>query len=117
MRLCREQRLAPDSEMGTLGDLDSQKVRKRVPCNPGCASESVESSIKKKKKSRCLAFVPGDSDSIGFGWGWESLQSVVCINCYSIAELCPSLCDHMNCHSPGSLVLHNLLEFAQIHVR
>ena len=49
MRLCREQRLAPDSEMGTLGDLDSQKVRKRVPCNPGCASESVESSIKKKK--------------------------------------------------------------------
>lgn len=80
-RLCREQRLAPDSEMGTLGDLDSQKVRKRVPCNPGCASESVESSIKNKKikikKSRCLGFVPGDSDSIGFGWGWESLQSVV----------------------------------------
>lgn len=36
----------------------------------------LRSSVK-KKKSRCLGFILGDSDSIGLEWGWESI-SVSC---------------------------------------
>ena len=36
--------------------------------------------------------------------------------CFSLAKLCPTLCDHMDCNALGFPVLHNLLEFAQTHV-
>ena len=36
--------------------------------------------------------------------------------CCSVAKLCLTLCDPMNCSMPGSSVLFYLLEFAQIHV-
>ena len=37
--------------------------------------------------------------------------------CYcSVAQSCPTLCNHMNCSTPGFPVLHYLLEFAQTHV-
>ena len=36
--------------------------------------------------------------------------------CYSVAQLCPTLCDPMDCSMPGFLVLHYLPEFAQTHV-
>ena len=34
----------------------------------------------------------------------------------SVTQLCPTLCDPMNCSTPGFLVLHCLPEFAQTHV-
>ena len=37
-------------------------------------------------------------------------------SCCSAAKLCPTLCDPMDCSTPGSSVLHYLPEFAQIHV-
>ena len=36
--------------------------------------------------------------------------------CCSVAKLCPTLCDPMNCSMPGFPSLHCLLEFAQTHV-
>ena len=36
--------------------------------------------------------------------------------CCSLAKLCPSVCDPMNCSTVGSLVLHYLPEFAQTRV-
>ena len=38
--------------------------------------------------------------------------------CYwcSVAQLCPTLCDPMDCSTPGFPVLHHLLELAQTHV-
>ena len=36
--------------------------------------------------------------------------------CCSVAQSCPTLCNHMNCSTPGFPVLHYLLEFAQTHV-
>ena len=36
--------------------------------------------------------------------------------CYSIAKLCPTLGDPMNCSTPGFSVLHQLPELAQTHV-
>ena len=35
---------------------------------------------------------------------------------WSVAQLCLSLCDPMNCSMPGFPVHHQLLEFAQAHV-
>ena len=37
-------------------------------------------------------------------------------HCFSVAKLCPTLFNSMDCSMPGSSVLHYLLEFALIHV-
>ena len=34
----------------------------------------------------------------------------------SVVHLCPTLCDPMNCSTPGFPVQHKLLEFTQTHV-
>ena len=34
----------------------------------------------------------------------------------SVAQLCPTLCDPMDCSTPGLPVHHQLLEFTQTHV-
>ena len=34
----------------------------------------------------------------------------------SVAQSCPTLCDTMNCSTPGLPVQHQLLEFTQTHV-
>ena len=39
-----------------------------------------------------------------------------CCCCFSVPQLCLTLCDPMDCSMPGSPVLHHLPEFAQIHV-
>ena len=36
--------------------------------------------------------------------------------CCSVAQSCATLCDPMDCSTPGFSVLHYLLEFAQTHV-
>ena len=36
--------------------------------------------------------------------------------CCSVAQLCLTLCDPMDCSTPGFLVLHHLLKLAQAHV-
>jgi len=36
--------------------------------------------------------------------------------CCSVARLCPTFCDPMNCNMPGIPVIHYLPEFAQTHV-
>ena len=36
--------------------------------------------------------------------------------CSSVAQSCPTLCDPMNCSTPGLPVHHQLPEFTQIHV-
>ena len=46
-------------------------------------------------------------------------QHVCCLCCYcccSVAKLCLTLCDPMNCSTPDFPVLHYLLVFAQIHI-
>ena len=37
-------------------------------------------------------------------------------SCCSVAQSCPTLCDLMDCSTPGFPVLHYLLEFVQTHV-
>ena len=48
---------------------------------------------------------------------WSSVIKCIGIcNCCSIAKLCLTLCNPMNCSLPGFPVFPYLLEFAQIHV-
>ena len=41
-------------------------------------------------------------------------SSICC--CCSIAQLCPTPCDSMDCSTPGFPVLHHLLKLAQTHM-
>ena len=47
-------------------------------------------------------------------WVWVNWQSLFHFN--SVAQLCPTLCDPMNCSTPGLPVHHQLLESTQTHV-
>ena len=50
------------------------------------------------------------SDSLAWGCSFQTY-----CRC-SVSKLCPTLCDHVNCSTPGFPELHYLLEFAQTHV-
>ena len=57
----------------------------------------------------------------GRSLSWTYLEiprafSVSPLICCSVAKLCLTLCDPLDCSTPGFLVLHRLPEFAQIHV-
>ena len=43
-------------------------------------------------------------------------EGQICTACCTVAKLCPTLCNPMDCSMPGFPALHYLLEFAQIHV-
>ena len=47
----------------------------------------------------------------------SSLPSQTSGTSCSAAQLCPTLCDPMDCSTPGFPVLHHLLELAQTHAR
>ena len=36
--------------------------------------------------------------------------------CFSVSQLCPTLCDPMDCSTPGFAILYHLPELAQTHV-
>ena len=50
----------------------------------------------------------GENGSCSDGWGHAQFSS--------LAQSCPTLCDPMNCSTPGLPVHHQLLEFTQTHV-
>ena len=47
---------------------------------------------------------------------WNILNTDCYCCCCSVAQLCPTLCDPMDCSMSGLPVLHYLPKFAQIHV-
>ena len=56
--------------------------------------------------------VLGEANSfyVNCPWGWSSVQFS------SVTQSCPTLCNPMNCSTPGLPVHHQLLEFPQTHV-
>ena len=44
------------------------------------------------------------------------LQSRVSVQFSSVTQSCPTLCDPMNCSTPGLPIHHQLLKFTQTHV-
>ena len=48
---------------------------------------------------------------------WKNdFQSIIPVQSSSVAQLCPTLFDPMNCSMPGLPVHHQLLEFTQTHI-
>ena len=56
--------------------------------------------------------------AIGKAWARSPFLTIIMYwsCCCSAAQLCLTLCDPMDCSTPGLPVLHQLLEFAQVHV-
>ena len=46
----------------------------------------------------------------------SGLIACLSVVCCSVSQWCPTVCDPMDCSTPGFLVLHHLLELAQTHV-
>ena len=44
---------------------------------------------------------------------WPCTSQALC--CYSVTQLCPTLCDRMDCSMPGFPAHHSLPKFAQTH--
>ena len=51
-----------------------------------------------------------------FIWQSTVMDGFVCFCCSSVAQLCLTLCDPMDCSTPGFPVLHYLPELGQTHV-
>ena len=46
----------------------------------------------------------------------ETVEVTASVQFSSVAQSCPTLCNPMNCSTPGLPVHHQLPEFTQIHV-
>ena len=60
--------------------------------------------------NRVCVFFPTPSSSLGI------LDQPPCVQFSSLAQSCPTLCDPMDCSTPGLPVPHHLPKFAQVHV-
>ena len=49
-------------------------------------------------------------------WKWKKVKLLSSVQFSSVAQSCPTLCDPMNCSTPGLHVHHQLPEFTQTHV-
>ena len=47
---------------------------------------------------------------------WQEKLNQASVQFSSVTQSCPTLCDPMNCSTPGLPVHHQLLEFTQTHV-
>ena len=56
---------------------------------------------------------PGGLQTIG---SWRVKHNFSSVQFSSVPQSCPTLCDPMNCSTPGLPVLHQLPEFTQTHV-
>ena len=61
-----------------------------------------------KSKQHSLGFI--------FSWSWFTRLEEVLISSCSVTQSCPSLCDLMDCSTPGFPVHHQLPEITQTHV-
>ena len=72
-----------------------------------------------------LLLIPGTPTHRRIGWTplfhftFFHIFSVLClvlVQFSSVAQSCPTLCDPMNCSTPGLPVHHQLLELTQTHI-
>ena len=84
------------------------------PCSPRDSQESYPTPKFKGINSSALSFVYISTLTyIHDYWKNYSLYSVLFS---SIVRLCPTLCDPMDCSTPGLPLHHQLLEFTKTHV-
>ena len=78
--------------------------------------KSKWSSFKKSINKECGRGCETRESSciVGGNVNWSSHCGEFC--CCSVSKSCPAFCDPLDCSTPGSPVLHYLLEFVHIHV-
>ena len=55
--------------------------------------------------------------SLGLNWSFSPFLAIFStIRCCSVAKLCLTLCNPIDCSTPGFPVLHHFWEFAQTHI-
>ena len=103
------------------------------PWSPALQADSLPSEPPEKPKKTGvgnLSLLQGNFPSQESNWGllhcWQILYqlsylgspntSFSSVQFSSVAQLCPTLCDPMNCSMPGLPVHHQLPEFTQTHV-
>ena len=64
------------------------------------------------QKNICFTDYAKVFDSVDHNKLWEILQEM---GISSVAQSCPTLCDPIDCSTPGFPVLHQFLELAQTH--
>ena len=71
-------------------------------------------TVERKRLTDDLVMLDSSSNSLNELRMWWILSSfaVVIVNC----SVCPTLCDPVDCSTPGFPVLHHLPEFAQTHI-
>ena len=67
-------------------------------------------------QANSLLSEPSENPSISQNVGPSYQTYLSSIQFSSVAQSCPTLCDPMNCGTPGLPVHHQLLEFTQTHV-
>ena len=68
------------------------------------------------KKEIYVMYTYGRFTSL-YGRNWHNIVKQLCCGCcWLVAQSCLTLCDPMDCSSPGLLVPHHLPKLAQIHV-
>ena len=73
--------------------------------------------VRQQKRHRCIEQSFGLWERARVEWfGGMALKHVCYHQFSSVAQLCPTLCDPMNCSMPGLPVHHQLPEFTETHV-
>ena len=69
-----------------------------------------------KKYCRRMSLCPSRASELM--WAFEPLRALKAIwrSCCSVTQSCPTLCDPMDCSTPGFPVLYQLLDLPQTHV-
>ena len=111
VRLCEALRTSPCQTPLSMG-FSRQDYWSGLPCpppgdlpKPGVELVSLTSNLHWQADSLPLAHNLG-SPKLGFSW----------VQFSSVAQSCLTLCDPINCSTPGLPVHHQLLEFTQTHV-
>ena len=94
-------------------------------CHPLLLPPSIFPSIRvfSNESILCIRWPKYWSFSISFSNEYAGLISfridwldLLAVHFSSVAQLCPTLCDPMDCSTPGLTVHHQLPEFTQTHV-
>ena len=75
----------------------------------------VKVQITTKNKDR-YTYAPNTMVATLRKWKYKKKQKHNSVQFSSVAQLCLTLCDPVNCSTPGLPVHHHLLEFMQTHV-
>ena len=74
-------------------------------------SEDLKILLKVKEESEKVGLKPNIQKTKIMAFGPIQIRSS-----RTVAQLCPTLCDPMNCSTPGLPVHHHLPEFTQTHI-